>query len=212
VIRSLVPVSVRAPGEEGIYENRVSLLLAYLPVDIADPVERLSAVREQLATLKASGEAEAGAAMTQLAGYEPFPLVSLGLRLAFRMPQRNIITVTTNVPGPRRPLYAMGRRLVEILPYVPIATTVRFSVSMFTYCDQMTFGITGDRDSAADIDVLTRAIEDGLAELVRAAERGSRRARRARKPVAGQPRAVTTNGDHGIRQRQRRGDPSSSRG
>ena len=41
MVRSLVPVSVRAPGEEDIYDNRVSALLADLPVHIADPVERL---------------------------------------------------------------------------------------------------------------------------------------------------------------------------
>ena len=38
MVRSLVPVSVRAPGEENIYENRVSAVLADLPVHIADPV------------------------------------------------------------------------------------------------------------------------------------------------------------------------------
>ncbi|MFG1949453.1 wax ester/triacylglycerol synthase family O-acyltransferase [Nonomuraea sp. NPDC048826] len=39
-VRSLVPVSVRAPGEEGVCENRISLLLAQLPVHLADPAGR----------------------------------------------------------------------------------------------------------------------------------------------------------------------------
>jgi diacylglycerol O-acyltransferase len=169
VIRSLVPVSVRAPGEERLYENRVSLLLASLPVDVADPVERLSAVRTHLAALKAAREAEAGEAMTSIARFEPFPLLSLGLRLVFRVPQRNIVTVTTNVPGPRQPLYVLGRRVVEIVPYVPIATTLRFGVAVLSYCDRVVLGVTGDRDSTPDIDVLVRGIEDGLSELVAAA-------------------------------------------
>lgn len=169
IIRSLVPVSVRAPGEERIYENRVSLLLASLPVEVADPVERLAAVRAHLAALKAAREAEAGEAMTSIARYEPFPLLSLGLRLLFRAPQRNIVTVTTNVPGPRQPLYAMGRRVLEIVPYVPIATTLRFGVAILSYCDQVVFGVTGDRDSTPDIDVLVGGIENGLSELVAAA-------------------------------------------
>jgi diacylglycerol O-acyltransferase len=173
VIRSLVPVSVRASGEEGIYDNRVSLLLAYLPVDVADPVERLAEMRAHLAALKASKEAEAGEALTSIARYEPFPLVSLGVRLLFRLPQRNIVTVTTNVPGPPWPLYAFGRRVIEILPYVPIATTVRFGVSIFSYCDQVTFGITGDRDHTADIDVFARGIEESLAELVAAGRKAA---------------------------------------
>jgi diacylglycerol O-acyltransferase len=182
VVRSLVPVSVRAPGEEGVFANRVSLLLAALPIDVADPVERLAAVRAQLTALKGSREAEAGEAVTALARYEPFPLLSLGLRLVFRAPQRNIVTVTTNVPGPRWPLYAMGRRVLEILPYVPIATTLRLGVAILSYCDQLVFGITGDRDSSPDIDVLVRGISDGLAELVAAARDAA-----AAQPVAAVP-------------------------
>jgi diacylglycerol O-acyltransferase len=178
-IRTLVPVSVRAPGEESICDNRISLLLAYLPVDIEDPSRRLQAVHDQLVELKASREAEAGETVTSIARYEPFPLVSAGMRLAFRLPHRNIVTVTTNVPGPRQPVYALGRRALELIPYVPIATTLRFGVSIFSYCDQVTFGITGDRDSTPDIDVLARGISDSLAELVAAAGRDVRRCRPA---------------------------------
>jgi WS/DGAT/MGAT family acyltransferase len=173
VLRSLVPVSVRAKGEEGIFENRISIMLVFLPVDIADPLERLTAVRRHLAAAKASKEAEAGEAMTSLAQYEPFPPVSLGIRLVSRLPQRQIITVTTNVPGPPTPLYLAGHRLLEVFPYVPIATTLRFGVSIFTYCDRLTLGITGDYDTAPDIDVLARGIEDALAELAAAARESS---------------------------------------
>ena len=40
--------------------------------------------------------------------------ISWGIRLASHLPQRSIVTVTTNVPGPREPLYLLGRRIVEI--------------------------------------------------------------------------------------------------
>ena len=63
MIPSLVPVSLRSEGEESIYENRVSALVANLPVDIADPVERLAAIRTQMAALKASNESKAGEAI-----------------------------------------------------------------------------------------------------------------------------------------------------
>jgi WS/DGAT/MGAT family acyltransferase len=188
VVRTLVPVSVRGPGEQGVFDNRVSLLLADLPVEVADPAERLEAVHIRMAALKASKEAEAGEAMTQVARYEPFPLLSLGLRLLFRVPQRNIVTVTTNVPGPPWPLYALGRRVLVILPYVPIATTVRIGIAILSYCDQVTFGITGDRDSSPDIDVLVDGIQDSLAELVAAAQPKTAPARR--KTVARRKSAV----------------------
>ena len=108
MVRSLVPVSVRAPGTENVYDNQVSALLADLPVHVADPVERLAAVQAELGALKTAGEAVAGEALTTLGRYTPFPIASWGARLAFGLPQRDIVTVTTNVPGPRQPLYGHG--------------------------------------------------------------------------------------------------------
>jgi WS/DGAT/MGAT family acyltransferase len=191
-VRSLVPVSVRAPGEEDIYENRVSAVLADLPVHIADPVERLEALRAQLLDLKESKEAMAGEALNTLGRYSPFPLVSQSVRLVFGLPQREIITVTTNVPGPQVPLYGMGRRVLELIPYVPIATTLRIGVSIFTYCGNVTFGVTGDFDANPDIDVLAHGIEDGLAELMKAAKRHRRSAAAKKKRAAAKRGSAAT--------------------
>jgi diacylglycerol O-acyltransferase len=164
-VRSLVPVSVRARGEEGVFANKVSCLLADLPVHVPDPVERLRAVHTHIRHLKALHEAEAGAVVTDLASREPFPFVAPVVRAMFRIPQRNIVTVTTNVPGPRHPLYLLGRRLVRMLPYVPIASRVRFGVAIFSYCDEITFGVTGDYDTA-DVDLLVREIDRAVDDLV----------------------------------------------
>ncbi len=73
------------------------------------------------------------------------------------------------MPGPRQPLYGLGRQLVEIVPYVPIATTLRTGISIFTYCGNVTFGITGDFAANPDLDVLAHGIEDGVSDLVKAA-------------------------------------------
>ncbi len=195
MVPSLVPVSVRNAGEESIYENRVSALVANLPVHLADPVERLAAVRTQLSELKASKESAAGEAVVSMGSLIPFPLASMFVRLAFSLPQREIVTVTTNVPGPQQPLYGLGRRLVEIVPYVPIATTLRTGVSIFTYCGNVTFGITGDYATTPDIAVLARGIEDGVAELLAAARSRSPKERpgkpgRSKAAAAKHPPAV----------------------
>jgi len=87
----------------------------------------------------------------------------------YSLPQREIVTVTTNVPGPAFPLYAMGRKLIEIIPYVPIATRLRTGISIFSYCGNLTFGVTGDYATTPDLDVLARGIEDNLAALLAAA-------------------------------------------
>jgi diacylglycerol O-acyltransferase / wax synthase len=171
---SLVPVSLRAPGEEDIYENRVSAVVANLPVHVADPVQRLAAVRAELSALKDSNEVILGEELAALGSYSAFPLVSRGIRAVFSLPQREIVTVTTNVPGPRQPLYAQGRRLEEIIPYVPIASTIRIGISIFTYCGDVTFGVTGDFGTNPDLGVLARGIEQGVSELLEASEQHTR--------------------------------------
>jgi WS/DGAT/MGAT family acyltransferase len=169
MVPSLIPVSVRARGDEGTFGNQVSAVVADLPVHIAEPAERLATVRAELEALKASKEQIAGQALAVLGRYSPYPLASWCSRRALVLPQREIVTVTTNVPGPRRPLYGMGRRLLEIIPYVPIAGTVRTGVSIFSYCGDVTFGITGDFAANPDLDLLAHGIEHGLSELLAAA-------------------------------------------
>jgi WS/DGAT/MGAT family acyltransferase len=176
LVRSLVPVSVRACGQENVYDNQISAILADLPVHIADPVERLAAVRAELTALKESREIIVGESLVALGRYIPFPLASRAVRLVLGLPQREIVTVTTNVPGPRQPLYALGRRLLEIVPYVPLASTLRTGISIFSYCGSVTFGITGDFRTSPDLDLLARGIEDGLAALLDAARQHHRSA------------------------------------
>lgn len=91
-VRTLVPVSVRRPGEEGSYNNRVSAMFAELPVGIEDPVERLRAVSSQMEHLKGSHQAVAGDVLTSMSGFAPALLLALGMRVAFRMPQRSLNT------------------------------------------------------------------------------------------------------------------------
>jgi WS/DGAT/MGAT family acyltransferase len=173
-VRTLVPVSVRSGEQQGEYNNRVSAIFANLPVGIEHPVARLAAMRAQMEHLKHSGEAVAGDVLVGLSGFAPAMLLALGLRAATRMPQRSVNTVTTNVPGPQRPLYAAGRRMLECLPYVPIGGHVRIGVAIFSYDGGLTFGVTGDYDEAPDIEVLCDGIEQSMRELVAAAARERR--------------------------------------
>jgi diacylglycerol O-acyltransferase len=170
-LRSLVPVSTRAPGTESDLGNQVSLLLPYLPVEVADPVARLDAVAERLRDLRQHHEVEAGEALTSAAGLSPFFPVAWGGRFALALPQPWVTTVTTNVPGPRQSLYCLGRRATGLLPYVPIADRVRVGIAILSYVDDLTFGVTGDLDSTCDLAVLTEAISESMEELKRVATR-----------------------------------------
>jgi WS/DGAT/MGAT family acyltransferase len=182
VVRSLVPISLRRKDERGVITNRVSAVLANLPVAEPDPVRRLELLRGQMDDLKRTRQAVGAELLTEMLGFAAPTLLALGSRAAFQLPQPLVQTVTTNVPGPRFPLFILGRRMVEAYPYVPIGDNVRISIAIFSYLDRFSFGITADYSAAPDLDVLTKGIRRGLTELQAqsAARRTAPARRRAR--------------------------------
>lgn len=158
-LRSLVPVSAWAGRAAQEPDNRVTLMLTDLPVDIDHAVQRVLTVHERMARLRGVGEPEAGIWALRLASAVPYLVFSRVSRLLLQVPQHQVATVTTNVAGPAVRLSCLGRRVEQFLPYVPIADRVRVGVAMFSYCGELTFGISGDRD-VEDLDVLADGIED----------------------------------------------------
>jgi diacylglycerol O-acyltransferase len=169
-IRALVPVSVRRPGEKGVYNNRVSAMFAELPVGLADPAARLAAVSEQMDGLKQSKQAVAGDVLTSMSGFAPPMLLALGARIAARAPSLGVQTGVTNVPGPQQPLQTLDRRLLESFPFVPLIGNVRISIAIFSYDGGLYFGVTGDYESSSDIDILTKGVERSMRKLLAIAE------------------------------------------
>ncbi|HYA67320.1 MAG TPA: WS/DGAT domain-containing protein, partial [Acidimicrobiales bacterium] len=181
IVRSLVPVSTRHDDGAGGSGNRASALLYNLPVQIADPVERLEIVHEQMTELKASHMAEAGEAVTAIGNLAPpmvvGPLSRMVIRAIHRLPQRSVNTVTTNVPGPQFPLYCLGREMLEYRPFVPISHGVRVSTAILSYNGRLFFGVTGDYATAPDVHVLASATSAGIEQLL---ERALARPRKSR--------------------------------
>lgn len=167
VVRSLVPVSLRGEDEGEPVSNRISAILVNLPVSEPDPKRRLKALHASMEDLKRTRQATGAEFLTGLLGFAAPSLLALGSRAAFRIPQPLVQTVTTNVPGPRFPLYLLGRKLTELYPYVPISNNLRIGVAIFSYLDRFTFGITADYRAVpkADLDLLSRGIKRGIAEL-----------------------------------------------
>ncbi|MGD0068090.1 MAG: wax ester/triacylglycerol synthase family O-acyltransferase, partial [Streptosporangiaceae bacterium] len=153
VVRSLVPVSVRGPDEAGVVTNRVSAVLANLPVSEPDPVRRLALIRAQMDSLKHRHQAVSAEVLTAMLGVSAPMWLALGTQAAYRFPQPLVQTVTTNVPGPRDPLYVLGRRMAVLYPYVPIGNSTRISIAIVSYLDTVSFGITADYDAVPDADV-----------------------------------------------------------
>ncbi|HTQ20502.1 wax ester/triacylglycerol synthase family O-acyltransferase [Mycobacterium sp.] len=167
-LRTLVPVSVRTANHFNMTDNQVSAMLPLLPVDEPDPVRQLQLVHSRLNRAKASGQSQGASALLSAAKNIPFAFSAWTIRLITRLPQRAVVALATNVPGPRSEQRLMGRRVLEILPVPPIALQLRTGIAMLSYADGFIFGITADFDTAPDIEALAAGIEDGVAQLVTA--------------------------------------------
>jgi diacylglycerol O-acyltransferase / wax synthase len=166
-LRAMVPVSVRASDEHGALGNRVSAMMAPLPIWCEDPIERLHAVSETMGDLKSSKQAVGASLLTEAADFAPPTIAAQAARLQSR--QRFFNTVITNVPGPQFPLYLLGRELQDIFPMVPLAKNQTVCFGIMSYNGGMNFGIVADYDSMPDLAALAEDLEASMAELSEAA-------------------------------------------
>lgn len=165
-LRALVPVSVRAPGQDGL-GNRVAPAFVELPVGAMSPKRRLALVREGTKGMRESMTAMSVDAIIGLASFAPGSALAAAARLASRGPWFNL--VVSNIPGPQQPLYLAGARLLASYPSMPLGENSALSIACTSLAGTMAFGLTGDWDGMPDIDLLAVAVEDSLAELCKAA-------------------------------------------
>jgi diacylglycerol O-acyltransferase len=171
VVRTGVPVSVRAPGEVD-YGNRVAIVTVNLPVDVEGIVELHEQVRIQMDGVKESKQAVAADQLASLTGFAPPMLLAQGTRMAAQTtaqsPTRVLDTVVTNVPGPQRSLVALGRPMLDIIGMVPL-NGMRIGTSIVSYNGRLTFGIVADFDTGNASEILARGVERALVEMTAAA-------------------------------------------
>ncbi len=81
-LKAMVPVSVRTDIDEGSLGNKVSAVLAPLPVYAEDPIDRLLIVSEAMADVKESKQALGAQVITELSGFAPGTIMSQAARLS----------------------------------------------------------------------------------------------------------------------------------
>jgi WS/DGAT/MGAT family acyltransferase len=174
-LRALVPVSVRADEEHGALGNRISAMMAPLPVWSEDPVERLQVVTGEMGDLKSSGQAVGAEILTKLTDFAPSTIVAQAARL--QPAQRFFNLVVTNVPGPQFPLYVLGRKMESIFPMVPLARRQALCIGIMSYNGQINYGLIGDYDAMADLDSFALDLEAATAEALASAPAKPKRAK-----------------------------------
>ena len=172
-LRALVPVSVReAAPAEGLHElgNRVSAMRAPLPVYLEDPLARLQAVRAAMGAAKESPQSRGVEVLAGVLDFAPPIVLAQASRLNVAARLFNLLV--TNVPGPRQPLYVLGRRMLEAYPVAPLPREHALAVAILSYDGGAYFGLLGDLDALPETEELAVWIGEEVAALVDAARAG----------------------------------------
>jgi diacylglycerol O-acyltransferase len=163
-LRVKVPVSLHSGDEEpSAVGNRDSFFFADLPVAEPDPGARLAAVRRETALRKREGDADLL--------YLFFSDLARVSRAVERRVERLAATAASfslcvsNVPGPRGPRYVLGGGVRAFYSLAEVAQRHGLRVAVFSFADELSFGLCADADAIPDLDVLAAGLQDAIAEL-----------------------------------------------
>lgn len=165
-----VPVSIRADDLLASTGNEVSVMLAEMPTQVADPGERLAGVHLGMAEAKERFDAVPATILQDVAAAIPTALSGLAARAVFRM-----VTVgafpfnlfVSNVPGPQLPLYVGGARVLGLYPVSAITDlTGALNITLFSYDGSLDFGLIACRELVPDVWNLVGYLRDALDELL----------------------------------------------
>lgn len=168
-----VPVAVKG-GVGHLAGNQVSVMFATLPTHLADPQDRLDALRREMKDAKATHTDVGQHTLGRLADAAPWNVVGLLFRaysdlgLASRLPPA-VNLVISNVPGPPVDVYFGGARLVGLYPLGPIFDGAALNITIASCGPDVDIGIVTCPDVAPPVEGLADAMRDALAELVAAA-------------------------------------------
>jgi len=165
-VRTVIPMNMRPQGESHLLGNQFGLVGLELPVHLADPLDRLHAVRDGMTGLKQGFQGQLALALVRFAGLLPHALQQLVLGIF----SRRCTVIVTNVIGPAEPRCVDGVRMDELMLCVPQGMTVGVGVSIISYNDMVRIGFLVDNKLMPDCAASAMAIRTCFEQLKRATE------------------------------------------
>ncbi|GAB48480.1 WS/DGAT/MGAT family O-acyltransferase [Mobilicoccus pelagius] len=170
-VRAMVPVSIAEGGTDAdtdgpsVGSSEVVPCFVDLPVGEPSARLRLERIAYQTRHQARSSRALSAETLAGIAGFAPPTLHHLGARVAGAVSRRMFNLVVTNVPGPQRPLYVAGARMVATYPVMPLLGGQTVAIGLTSYDGEVFVGLNADRAAMPDLDVLAAGIPEALAEL-----------------------------------------------
>jgi WS/DGAT/MGAT family acyltransferase len=155
-LRALVPVSIRTGQESDPWTNRVSGIVADLPTDCDDPLERVRRCHEAMDAGKRQFDLMPAESIVELADFATPGLVSGAMSLAWRLRLADRMTppvnlIISNVPGPRQALYFAGSQMRDYFPVSGIGDGMGLNITVHSYLDRLDYGLIADRELVPDL-------------------------------------------------------------
>lgn len=170
---AMVPVSVRDEASKSSLGNKVSAMLASLPTNVSDPVDRLTRAHTATVVAKAQHATIPPGLIENVTDFAPPALVARAARVAFatgllhRIPPYNL--VISNVPGPNVDVFLGGAKLLANYPVSVVTDGQGFNITVNSLGGELHFGLIGCRELVPDIDFIATYLVDELALLVKLA-------------------------------------------
>lgn len=161
-IRAMVPVNLRPLEKAYQLGNRFGLVPLVLPVGIANPIERVYAVRRRMTELKGSYQPLLAFAVLAVAGL----LIKPAQDALLNMFAKKATAVMTNVPGPAKPLKFCGSTLRQTMFWVPQSGNIGVGVSILSYGGGVQFGLITDEQLCADPQRIIERFEPEFEKLL----------------------------------------------
>jgi diacylglycerol O-acyltransferase len=154
--------------------NELATMLVSLPVQIADPLERVRLIRTATRIAKEDHELLGPATVGTWLGYVPPAAVRATFRWTSQREAPNPLfnLIVSNVPGPRERGRIAGAVVTEIYSVGPLAAGSAMNVTVWSYVDQVNISVLCDDLAFDDVHTATAAFVAGFAELRRAAGLG----------------------------------------
>ena len=161
-VRAMVPVNIRTV-EEALEKlgNHFGLVLLGLPVNIAEPINRLRTVKRNMDQLKHTPEAYATYGIVQTIGMTPIEIE----RLVTRFFTSKSSVVMTNVVGPRHKLYLANNPIGQVNFWVPQTAGIGLGISIFSYAGAVVVGVMANSRLVPDPEALIAAFHAEFAAL-----------------------------------------------
>lgn len=163
-VRGLLPVNLRALGDEIGLGNLFGLVFLALPLGTPSAEARVALVRQRMRALRESPDAVVTFTLLQALGRMPAALEQLAN--GFFTTKASL--VITSVPGPRRPLRVAGRRVDQLMFWVPHPARLGLGVSILGYAGEVRVGVRADTALGLDPADLASRFEAELGGLTRA--------------------------------------------